>query len=207
MPIINKQLKAAITNELRKDKQLINEGRIIIENQFKFAHKKLLKDFEAHPITRELKAGPDSTNISGGLPEGNLFGFIGFESGDDPTLQLELMLAKANILIKNRKFSNKGFVWTFAVNIPTLSEIYKATPSPWAKGASWLQQLEGRGIPNLGQYMFTQSPPAGRSKAGIQSGRKSGGTLKMKYIKQLLSDFEKNINNISGATRISKSYF
>jgi hypothetical protein len=55
--------------------------------------------------------------------------------------------------------------------------------------------------------MFTQSPPAGRSKAGIQSGRKSGGTLKMKYIKQLLSDFEKNINNISGATRISKSYF
>jgi hypothetical protein len=205
--IRDKALKSAINNQLRTSKELINEGRIVIENQFKIAHKKLMSSFNSHPVTVELKRGADSSNVSGSLPEGNLFGFIGFESGDDPLAQVEILLSRANILIKNRKLGSFGFIWTYAVNIPTLSELYKVTPLPWAKGASWLQQLEGRGIANLGQYMFTQSPPAGRSKAGIQSGRKSGGTLRIKYIKPLLEDFEENLNNMSGATRISKSYF
>lgn len=205
--MINRALKATIANQLRSSKQLINEGRIIIENQFKIAHDKLMKDFSSHPVTRELKSGPNSKNISGTLPEGNLFGFIGFEAGDDPLNEVEILLSRANILIKNRKFGTSGFIWTYAINMPSLSDLYKVTPSPWAKGASWLQQLEGRGMSNLGQYMYTQSPPAGRSGAGIQSGRKPGGRLRIKYIRPLLDDFEENINNMSGATRISKSNF
>ena len=205
--IRDKALKSAINNQLRTSKELINEGRIIIEKQFKIAHHKLMKDFESHPVTKELKSGANAKNISGTLPEGNLFGFIGFEEGDDPVNEIEILLARANILIKNRKFGSSGFIWTYAVNIPSLSDLYKVTPSPWAKGASWLQQIEGRGMPNLGQYMYTQSPPAGRSGAGIQSGRKAGGTLRIKYIKPLLNDFEENINNMSGGTRISKSNF
>jgi hypothetical protein len=205
--MIDRKLKASIANQLRRNKELINEGRIIIEKQFKIAHNKLIKDFLSHPITRELKAGSGSKNISGTLTEGNLFGFIGFYAGDDPIKEMELLLMKADILIKNRKFAQSGFIWTYAINMPSLSDLYKVTPLPWAKGASWLQQLEGSGIANLGQYMFTKAPVAGRSEAGIQSGRKSGGTLKIKYIKPLLEDFKKNINNISGATRISKSYF
>lgn len=203
----NKALKSAINSQLRTNKELINEGRIIIENQFKIAHKKLMTGFNSHPVTVELRGGSGASNTSGSLPEGNLFGFIGFEAGDNPILEIEILLSRANILIKNRKFSSFGFIWTYAVNIPTLSDLYKATPLPWAKGASWLQQLEGRGIANLGQYMFKQGSSSGRSKAGIQSGRKTGGMLKIKYIRPLLQDFEENLNNMSGGTKVSKRYF
>jgi hypothetical protein len=204
--MIDKAVKRALDLEIRKSKQLINEGRLIIESQFKVAHGKLMQDFESHAITRELKRGPASKNLSGTLPEGNLFGFIGFEIGDDPVYELQNLLQRTDILIKRRKFGSFGFVWSFAVNIPTLKDLYAVTPLPWAKGASWLQQLEGQGIANLGQYMHTQSPPAGRSGAGIQSGRESGGSLKKQYIKPLLKDFETNLNTLS-ATRLSKSYF
>lgn len=204
--MIDKGVKRALDLEIRKNKQLINEGRLIIESQFKVAHTKLMQDFMSNPITIELKRGPSSKNLSGTLPEGNLFGFIGFEMGDDPVRELEALLQSTNILIKRRKFGSFGFVWSYAVNIPTLKELYEATPLPWAKGASWLQQLEGQGIANLGQYMHTQSPPTGRSGAGIQSGRQSGGSLKKQYIKPLLKKFETNLNTLS-ATRLSKSYF
>ena len=38
-----------------------------------------MKEFDRHPITRELQQGPSSTNLSGTLGgTGNLFSFIGF---------------------------------------------------------------------------------------------------------------------------------
>jgi hypothetical protein len=43
-------------------------------------------DFETHPVTKELDAGPDSPNISGTTQGyGNLFAYFGFYSGDKPT--------------------------------------------------------------------------------------------------------------------------
>jgi hypothetical protein len=89
------------------------------------------------------------------LGSGNLFGFIGFNSNDDPINQLRKILSKANILI--HKSNRRTFTHTFRVHIATLEEMYELTPLPWAQGASWLQVLEGRGIPNLGQYAFKES--------------------------------------------------
>jgi hypothetical protein len=37
--------------------------------------------------------------------------------------------------------------------------------------------------------------------------REGGGRAKAKYLKPLLEKFEREINSISGATRISKRYF
>ena len=53
------------------------------ENHFKKAHNKLIKEFEKHPVTKELKQGPFGGNPSrtlGGY--GNLYSFIGFQGGD-----------------------------------------------------------------------------------------------------------------------------
>ena len=47
-----------------------------------------------------------------------------------------------------------GFLWAYAVKIPSINNLYKITPMPWATGSSWLRELEGRGIPNLGRYMY-----------------------------------------------------
>tara|TARA_R110001592_G_scaffold199554_4_gene448081 strand:- start:2448 stop:3071 length:624 start_codon:yes stop_codon:yes gene_type:complete len=204
--IVDRGLKAAISSQLRGNKSLTNQGRVIIEKQFKIVHKKLMSDFESHPVTRELKGGAGSSNISGTLTKGNLFGFIGFESSDDPVSDIRTLLSKANILIKQRRFGKFGFIWTYAVNIASKSDLYKATPLPWAQGASWLQQLEGRGIANLGQYMFKKTSSS-RSGAGIQSGTREGGRLKINYMGALIDKFEQDLNDMSGGTKISKSYF
>ena len=98
---------------------------------------------------------------------------------------------------------SNGFIWTYLVT--ALSQrIYKATPT-WANGLGWLQ-VEGKGIPNLGQYMYKRSS-VGRSGAGIQNTKLSGGgRVKIDYVKSLLNKFESDLNSID-ASRVSKKYF
>lgn len=204
--IKDRSVRDSVQKQLRSDKDLNLQVRVLIDKQFKTAHQKLLSDFRAHPITRELKVAEGASNYSGGLPEGNLFGFIGFESGYDPIGPIEQLLVKANILIKQRRVMRSGFTWAYAVNMPSINDLYKVTPMPWAQGSSWLRELEGRGIPNLGQYMYVDAKTS-RSSEGIQGGKRSGGRLRMAYIKPMLEEFEKNLNNISGAQRISARNF
>lgn len=202
----DRSVKSSIQKQLRSDKDLNLQIRVLIEKQFKVAHQKLLNDFNSHAITRELRVGEGSPNYSGGLREGNLFGFIGFESGFDPISPIERLLVKANILIKQRKVMRSGLTWAYAVNIASINDLYKITPMPWATGSSWLRELEGRGIPNLGQYMYVDAKSS-RSTEGIQGGNRSGGRLRMEYMKPLLEEFQNNLNNISSAQRISARNF
>ena len=202
----DRSVKSSIQKQLRSDKDLNLQIRVLIEKQFKVAHQKLLNDFNSHAITRELRVGEGSPNYSGGLREGNLFGFIGFESGFDPISPIERLLVKANILIKQRKVMRSGLTWAYAVNIASINDLYKITPMPWATGSSWLRELEGRGIPNLGQYMYVDAKSR-RSTEGIQGGNRSGGRLRMEYMKPLLEEFQNNLNNISSAQRISARNF
>ena len=165
-----------------------------------------MSEFLSHPVTRELRGGAGASNYSNSLPEGNLFGFIGFTENSEPVDVIEKMLQKTNILIKNRKIGINGFIWTYIVTSPSLQDLYSATPMPWANGASWLRELEGRGIPNLGQYMYKRSSSS-RSGAGVQNqNRSGGGRVRIPYIKELLKNFEKKLNSIQ-ASRVSKIYF
>ena len=204
--IKDRSVKSSISNQLRSDKDLALQMRVLIEKQFKIAKDKLLADFNGHNVTRELKVGAGAPNYSGGLPDGNLFGFIGFEAGYDPISPIEKLLMKAHILIKQRKVVRSGFTWAYAVNMPSIRDLHQVTPMPWASGSSWLRELEGRGIPNLGQYMYVDAKSS-RSSEGIQGGNRSGGRLRIAYIKPMLEEFENNLNNISSAQRISARNF
>lgn len=203
---LDRSIKSSIAKQLQKDAKLALQTRNIIEKQFRVLHNKLMQDFNSHVVTRELKGGSNSSNISGTLPKGNLFGFIGFYSDTDPLLEVEKLLSKMEIFIKRRAMGTKGFIWTYIITAPSLSDLYKATPMPWAKGLSWLREMEGGGIPNLGQYVF-KKVDIGRSGAGFQNKRlPSGGRVKIPYIKTLLNNFEKDLNSIQ-ASRVSKSNF
>ena len=203
---LNRSVKTAINKQLIGNKQLINQTRLLIEKQFKAIHTKFMADFESHPVTRELRGGSGASNHTGSLPEGNLFGFIGFNVGTDPISDIENMLRRTDIMIKNRKMGSFGFVWTYIVTSPSLQDLYSATPMPWASGSSWLRELEGRGIPNLGQYMYKRSSSS-RSGAGVQNqNRSGGGRVRVSYVKQLLKEFEQNLNAIQ-ASRVSRAYF
>lgn len=203
---LNRSIKSSIAKQLQRDTQLILQTKNIIEKEFKVLHNKLMQDFESHPVTRELKAGPSSSNISGTLPRGNLFGFIGFFAESDPVAEIEKLLSKTEIFIKRRSMGTKGFIWTYIVTAPSLTDLHKATPMPWAKGLSWLREMEGGGIPNLGQYIHKRAD-SGRSGAGLQNKKLSGGgRVKIPYIKTLLNNFEKDLLSIQ-ASRVSKSIF
>lgn len=203
---LSRSIRNNIKSQVKKDKDLLVQTRLIIEKQFKRVKDEMIKDFEGHAVTRELKAGPSGSNVSHTLPDGNLYGFIGFEEGVDPITPISKLLQNTSIFIKGRKMGMSGFIWTYIVTIPTLQELYASTPMPWSKGASWLREIEGRGIPNLGQYMY-KSTSASRSDAGFQNKNKSGGgVVRVPYIKEILSKFEDNLNSVE-ASRVSAKYF
>lgn len=203
---LDRSIKSSLSRQLQKDTKLELQTRNVIEKQFKVSHDKLMREFESHAVTKELKSGPNGSNISGTLPEGNLFGFIGFFADSDPISEIEILLRKIDIFLKRRSIGTKGFVWTYIVTAPSLTDLYKATPMPWAKGLSWLREMEAGGIPNLGQYVF-KKVDVGRSGAGFQNKRLSGGgRVKIPYVKTLLNNFEKDLNSIE-ASKVSRSNF
>ena len=63
-----------LSNQIKNTKQFNNAAKREIKDIEKQARKEFLKEFDDHPITNEIEAGPDSSNSSGTLNGyGNLF--------------------------------------------------------------------------------------------------------------------------------------
>lgn len=157
----------------------------------------MIADFRNHPVTREIKAGVGASNISGTLGGGsaNLFSFIGFEAGSDPTAAIEDVLQTTQLQIGG---INKRTI-NFSIFIPEPRDVFDATPMPWAKGRSWARGIE-TGISGLGYFIRVKSENS-RSGGGIQSPRqvrRSGSRFKnTQYISALIRRYEKEFSNIS----------
>jgi len=170
-----------------------------VEKQFKQAFEsiknRMVLDFLNHPITQEIKAGPNSSNISGTLGggSGNLFSFIGFESNSDPTNEIEKLLLSTSF--RFLKLGNKSV--DFTIYLPSAKEIFSVTPMPWASGRSWARGIE-TGISGLGYYLLKESDSS-RSGLGIQSPRRVRKKSKFKntqYISALIKKYEKEFKNL-----------
>jgi len=151
----------------------------------------MIKEFLSHPVTIELIAGPSSSNTSGTLGGiSNLFAFIGFDSGDQPIRPILEMLENMNYNYSGE--AKIGVVYN--VNIPEASDIFKATPLPWASGRSWAQGIE-TGISGLG-YLLRKDK--GRSGRAVQSKTlvRSGRFQNTQYISALIKKYKKEFNNI-----------
>lgn len=192
---LNKSIRDSIRKQAFDDKKLRRDFRVLVERQFRDAHKKLMSSFDSHPVTRELSGGPGGTNTTGTLRSGNLFGFIGFDANASPITALRKALAGANVLI--HRSDKRTFTHIFKVHMPSKEELYKLTPLPWASGVSWLYALEEKGLSNLGQYVFTESSRS-RSNAGIQADLPNQGRLKISYLNPMLKEFEEDLNSIAG---------
>ena len=156
---------------------------------------KIIAEFLNHPVTLEIKGGTSSGNISGTLGGAtNLFSFIGFESGSDPTSAIEKVLYSTNFRF-TRTTANSV---EFEIDIPDAAEIFAVTPMPWAPGRSWAKGIE-TGISGLGYYLKI-SKDSSRSGLGIQSPRKvrkSGSKFKnVQYISALIKKYQKEFANL-----------
>ena len=191
MPL-NKTTQQSLRNQLPK--LLQTEARKMLRRSFQKIKDKMIAEFQAHPVTREIEAGINASNISGTLDNiTNLYSFIGFNDTQDPIAPIENMLYKTDIrFVKINKNELE-----FEVTLPDAREIFAVTPLPWATGRSWAKGIES-GLSGLGFYLKKQSESS-RSGLGIQTSQKVRKGVKFKntqYISALLKKYQKEFENI-----------
>jgi|SRR5882724_828027 len=173
----------------------------VIASLFGRAHQALMKNFLEHPVTMELKEGVDASNISNTLNgEGNLFGFLGFWNGQDPTYELEDLLTKINY---EKSSIRKNVINYRIIGIPSKKDIEYATEMNWGHGTSWAYAIETgifEGDAALSHYIF-KSWGGSRSQAGFQikGYEYSEETFNATpYISDILSRFQNRVSNANG---------
>ena len=188
------ELNRELDNKLAPDSRL--EIKKLYQKAFQKKKNEMIAEFLNHSVTIEIKGGISANNISGTLGggNGNLFSFIGFDSGDDPIDPILSLLQQANIDYIN---SSKRRI-NYRINLPTSKEIFAITPMPWASGRSWAKGIE-TGISGLGYYL-RKSTDSSRSGLGVQSSRqvrKTNSRFKnTQYISALINKYEKEFQNL-----------
>lgn len=185
------------------DKKTLSRNALLLKEvesaALKLAEEKLeiekdsfVQEFSLHPVTLELEAGEASRNTSGTLGGyGNLFSFIGFKSGDQPTSIVKQMIGRIRLYGK-KTVKTKDQVVSFPVIIPSFSDFESKTPMPWATSRSWLSGIE-RGISGFGYFISRKL--SGRSLGGIQTDDKirPGSFRNVSYFSKMYNSFMRRL--------------
>jgi hypothetical protein len=139
-----------------------------VKDKFETEKRIMIDGFLKDDISQEIM-NPSRGNISGtldGKSNKSLFGFIGFEAGSEPILQVAGELEQ-NTRISEGKVTGKKM--EFKISHPSLRELYDKTPMPWESGRSWLYGIS-HGISGFGYFLagFFQNLSKSRSGQGIQ---------------------------------------
>jgi hypothetical protein len=171
----------------------------IAERRIETAKKELLNDFNTNNVTQEIEGGADLAK-SKVLPMGygNLFSFLGFKEGREPTTPVRQKLEAIRIIKKPRIVNN---YWVFKILVPSKEELEQVSRMDWESGRSWLNAVT-KGLSGFSHYIFSLSRNIGRSGHGIQAANSKvtsdvrsgseyfGGTS---YVFGMLSNFVRKI--------------
>lgn len=204
---VKRAIKSQLNDEIGAE---INK---IVIKEFEKIKNAMIEDFDSHPITKEIEAGPNSNNASGTLGGyGNLFTFIGFDESDNPISPIRDRLLKTTI----RRINYKNGIFNFITNEPSREELFSITPMPWASGRSWLDGIE-TGLSGLGFYLYKSGKDIKGSRSGpaiqLKGGKKSesafgsqstGGAIsqqrsrykRVSYISSILRNFNRSIERL-----------
>jgi hypothetical protein len=165
-----------------------------INKTFQRKKRQLINDYEQHPVTQEIQAGPTASNSSGTLMSGygNLYTFIGFEGGD-PTKAVSQAL-RTDVRLNKKptiRTTSRGIVYSYSISFPTVKDLKDIAPMPWEPG-SWVERIE-RGISGLGYYLYQMGVSGSRSGGAVQTkGKLRSETYKRtKYMSAILKSFRK----------------
>jgi len=184
---------------LELNAQLAKEAKLQVDQEFRQSFlkikNKMIADFLAHPVTKELEDGVNASNISGTLGGvTNLFSFIGFEKGDDPIGPILDLLMQTDYRLTGTGTRRVNFL----VDLPEPKDIFLVTPLPFQSGRSWAKGIES-GISGLNYFLGKQSQSS-RSGFGIQSDKKVRNGVKFrntKYITALLKEYQRKFASIT----------
>lgn len=160
--------------DFKGSKSLQNAAYRAAIKKAKETKKEVLKEFDKHEVTQEIKQGPKgrSSALLGGF--GNFFGFLGFEKGSQPISILRDVLDSSFTVNRQRgrlkKVAKTTFTVEFDVDVPTDQQIYALTPLPWTT-KSWVKGVE-KGITNYSQTVFQERKGRGtlfdsHSRSGV----------------------------------------
>jgi len=187
-----KKFRAHIDSDIRI-KTAVNK---YANNIFGGARKAMLKEFNDHPITKELREGPNGDNLSNTLNgKGNLFTFLGFYADQDPVTPIELLLEMTNM----RRTVVRGNHVYFKIQAPDKKMIESVTEMTWA-GISWAFAVETgafEGGADLTHFIFRTFQSGSRSGRGLQTtgiAREDEFEPKM-YMSEILGNFQLRINS------------
>ena len=195
---LDKEIKSSMSkraNSAKLKNNLKDKSGKLIYKKFESEKKRMVQEFLGLPVTKELLAGPQARNISGTLGGyGNLFTFIGFESGSDPISPIVSLLEKTQIIFTG--LNSRGTT-KIRVEMPSAKDIFSVTPLPWATGISWARSIEV-GMSGLGQYM-NKTSSFSRSGAGIQSSKqvRAGKFSNMPYISKFVNKWQREFTKLS----------
>lgn len=178
----------------------VGEKRVqtIAQSKFAAAHDILMEEFENHPVTKEIEGGIDSPNLSNtlpGIPDANLFSFIGFQDGTDPIDPIREILRDDIKMAKSGKQVNSTSIeYRFSLRIPRQA-LKQASLMEWDSGQSWIDGVEN-GISGFSYYIAKKlgNPPS-RSLGGVQiKGHpiRSGTFKKTSYLSGLFANLKRN---------------
>lgn len=148
--------------------------------KFNGAKNRLIKKFDEHPVTQEIKAAENTSdpitidNTSGLLSgKGNLFTFLGFTKGRKPTAQVRAVLEQINIINRPTiRIVRRGVIFEYPVAGDAEQEVINASPMEWESGNSWVEGVK-RGVSGLSNYIYWKrilnNPAVSRSTGGTQA--------------------------------------
>lgn len=174
-----------------------------INRRVEASKKRFLRNFEDHPITKEIQAGPDANNSSNTLGGyGNLFSFLGFNAGSDPLAIIREFIQNIQVSQKptSKIVGDREIHYSFDLFAPISKEdLFDKTQLEWL-GKSWLKGIES-GLSGLGYYLFFPdgSDYESRSEMAVQSQRNKIRSLTYrptKYFSSLLWSFQMDLNKI-----------
>jgi hypothetical protein len=216
MSILPSDVRRSINAQLPKE--LGQRLEAITRKNFEKIKLEMIQDFDSHPVTQEIEAGPNAPNTSRTLSGyGNLFTFIGFPSGADPIQEIRERLEETIL----RKINFKNGRMSFITTEPTREELFKMTKISSFRpelegGRSWLDGIE-TGLSGLGFYLYkedgdikgSRSGPAIQLKGGKKSekavgGGSTGGAIatqrtrytRTSYISTILKEFSQKVSNL-----------
>jgi len=187
--IQSQALRRSLQLKLLQDKNVEKQMDTQVFAHFEKCKKELFKEFDMHPVTRDLNNESNGAFVT----KGTLFGFLGFDRAEAPAEDLRKFLEKS-ISIRFLRNQKRTATRRYIVEIPNKEDIYAATPLPWASGRSWVKSIE-QGVSGIGNYIDVESS-ASRSGEGFQSKYSTGGVFRnTSYISSILNNFKTKLQS------------
>lgn len=217
--------RALIANIIASDGPLKREVDKILEAEYFLpAVQQLKEDFEKSEVTKEIRGGVDSPNISETLDRKfqvskdddtipNLWGFIGFDAEkNSPAEALAPILSRLDHRhpdgpkLRYRRRDQTRIRYTYEIVGPNEDAIFADTGFEWMEGISWVKRIE-QGISGINQFLNVRRPSS-RSGGGIQVAGNLPNTGRYKpvpYLSQMFNNFLRNAGGRKANGRRARS--